>query len=41
MEEVKEGGEWRLSARYGTCHGRPHLDVVNEKGELMLKRWLS
>ena len=41
LEKVKEGGEWRLSARYDTCHGRPHLDVVNEKGELVLKRWME
>ena len=32
---------WRLAARYDTCHGRPHLDVVNEKGELVLKRWME
>ena len=41
LEKIKQGGEWRLSARYDTCHGRPHLDVVNEKGELVLKRWME
>ena len=41
LEKVKERGEWRLSARYDTCHGRPHLDVVHEKGELVLKRWME
>ena len=28
-------------ARYDTCHGWPHLDVVNGKGELVLKRWME
>ena len=39
--KLREDGEWRLAARYDTCHGRPHLDVVNEKGELVLKRWME
>jgi len=30
-----------LVARYDTCHGWPHLDVVNGKGELVLKRWME
>ena len=34
-------GKWRLVARYDTCHGWPHLDVVNGKGELVLKRWME
>ena len=33
--------ERRLVARYDTCHGWPHLDVVNGKGELVLKRWME
>jgi hypothetical protein len=41
LEKLREGGKWRLTARYDTCHGRPHLDVVNEKGELVLKRWME
>ena len=41
LEKLREDGVWRLAARYDTCHGRPHLDVVNEKGELVLKRWME
>ena len=41
LEKLREDGKWRLTARYDTCHGRPHLDVVNEKGELVLKRWME
>ena len=41
LEKIQEDGKWRLTARYDTCHGRPHLDVVNEKGELVLKRWME
>jgi len=29
------------AARYDTCHGWPHLDVVNGRGELVLKRWME
>jgi len=41
LEKLREDGEWRLEARYDTCHGWPHLDVVNGKGELVLKRWME
>ena len=41
LEKLREDGTWRLVARYDTCHGWPHLDVVNEKGELVLKRWME
>jgi hypothetical protein len=41
LEKIQEDGKWRLTARYDTCHGVPHLDVVNEKGELVLKRWME
>jgi len=41
LEKIQEDGNWRLTARYDTCHGVPHLDVVNEKGELVLKRWME
>ena len=41
LEKLGEDGAWRLTARYDTCHGRPHLDVVNERGELVLKRWME
>ena len=40
-EGWKVQGGWRLLARYDTCHGWPHLDVVNGKGELVLKRWME
>ena len=41
LKKLREDGEWRLAARYDTCHGWPHLDVVNGKGELVLKRWME
>jgi hypothetical protein len=41
LEKLRVDGEWRLAARYDTCHGWPHLDVVNGKGELVLKRWME
>lgn len=41
LEKRREDGKWRLTARYDTCHGIPHLDVVNERGELVLKRWME
>jgi hypothetical protein len=41
LEKLREDGGWRLAARYDTCHGWPHLDVVNGKGELVLKRWME
>ena len=41
LEKLREDGEWTLAARYDTCHGWPHLDVVNGKGELVLKRWME
>ena len=41
LEKIQEDEKWRLTARYDTCHGVPHLDVVNEKGELVLKRWME
>ena len=41
LEKIQKDGKWRLVARYDTCHGWPHLDVVNGKGELVLKRWME
>jgi SH3-like domain-containing protein len=41
LEKLREDDEWRLAARYDTCHGWPHLDVVNGRGELVLKRWME
>jgi hypothetical protein len=41
LEKLREDGEWRLAARYDTCHGWPHLEVVNGRGELVLKRWME
>jgi hypothetical protein len=41
LEKLRENGAWGLVARYDTCHGWPHLDVVNERGELVLKRWME
>ena len=41
LEKLREDGEWRLAVRYDTCHGWPHLDVVNGRGELVLKRWME
>ena len=41
LEKIQKDGKWRLVARYDTCHGWPYLDVVNGKGELVLKRWME
>ena len=40
LEKIQENGEWRLTARYDTCHGVPHLDVVDKNGKLILKKWM-
>ena len=40
LEKLREDGDWRLAARYDTCHGWPHLDVVDKKGNLIFKKWM-
>ena len=40
LEKIQEDGKWRLTARYDTCHGVPHLDVVDKKGNLIFKKWM-
>lgn len=40
LEKIQEDGKWRLTARYDTCHGVPHLDVVDKNGNLILKKWM-
>ena len=38
LEKIQEDGKWRLTARYDTCHGVPHLDVVDQNGRLVFKK---
>ena len=40
LEKIQEDGKWRLTARYDTCHGVPHLDVVDQNGGLVFKKWM-
>ena len=40
LEKIQEDGKWRLTARYDTCHGVPHLDVVDQNGSLVFKKWM-